>query len=572
MKTRRISISAKILMFVCAIVLGLTIVIGGIAYKILSDYVYKNTRESACQSAKVAAKQINGDEFEKLVDSDGKLIDKYSNIVENLSKFLESESIQYIYTMAYEDEDNFKFIIDTDPEEPAEFGELYETEDEMLQAWNDGECVATEQASIDEWGSAYTGYAPIFNSKDKIVGIVGVDCNANDMESTLKTLITYILIACVIGFSVTVILAIIFTKNIRSKFIKMDSAMQDVVSDNGDLTRKLNFKSGDEMEIISDSYDAMVEKTRETVENISIFSKEITDVMESINDKQSECKEKACLADEKISAIVGKSDDVVSSLKKIIHEADEIDTIMESMNAVIQESAGYVEFVDDEAKNMNSVAINASDNITSNLQKIEERFEIETFRAKNVEQIEALSESIKGISEQTNLLSLNASIEAARAGESGKGFAVVATEIGQLAAESDAAADKIQIVSKDVMNAIEGLLDISNEMLEYIKKDVIMQYKDFSASSTTFVEKMNSMYGNIVKLQEIADEYNTFIINMTKSIKMVGKNTENNNEDISLVADEITVLSDSVGNISNLTKESNASINKMYSYINKFKY
>ena len=90
--------------------------------------------------------------------------------------------------------------------------------------------------------------------------------------------------------------------------------------------------------------------------------------------------------------------------------------------------------------------------------------------SRQVERIQQLTDDILNIASQTNLLALNASIEAARAGEAGKGFAVVATEISQLAAASQEAANNIQRINGVVTNAVHNLADNANDLVNYINK------------------------------------------------------------------------------------------------------
>ena len=98
-------------------------------------------------------------------------------------------------------------------------------------------------------------------------------------------------------------------------------------------------------------------------------------------------------------------------------------------------------------------------------------------KSKEVKNINVLTESILQITEQTNLLSLNAAIEAARAGEAGKGFAVVANEIRNLAEDSRNAANKIQSMTMEVIKSVEDLASSSEKVLDFIGTKVIDDYK-----------------------------------------------------------------------------------------------
>ena len=88
----------------------------------------------------------------------------------------------------------------------------------------------------------------------------------------------------------------------------------------------------------------------------------------------------------------------------------------------------------------------------------------------SVNQVNSLTDDILNIASQTNLLALNASIEAARAGDAGRGFAVVATEISQLAAASQEAANRIQQINSVVTQAVHNLAD--NACLLYTSRCV----------------------------------------------------------------------------------------------------
>lgn len=572
MKTRKISISTKILLAVIISVVFATCSIGVAAYMIISNQSYDNVCDIAKNDASVVANQIDAQAFQSIIDSKGEAKEDYESVKTTLSAYLESENVQFIYTMAYHDEDNFMFVVDADPEEPADFGELYETEDEMLETINNKTAVVTKEASEDEWGQSYTGYAPIMNKSGKVIGIVGVDVDANAIKQSTTKILVYILIVTLVDVLIFGVVALMFARNIKKKFEKVDNAMKMVASDDGDLTKKLEIKSGDEIEIISESYDMLIEKTRETVESIAMYSNKICDVMESINDNQNVCKDKAVVVNSRLETVVKKNNVVADNISDIVIRTNNINEMMLNMLNVINESAGNAKNVGQDAVKMQNVTNEARKSMVESIKDIEERFEKETERAKNVSEIEALTKDIKSISSQTNMLSLNASIEAARAGESGKGFAVVATEIGQLASASNMAAGKIQVLSNEVTDAINGLLGVAKEMLDYFKNDISNHYLIFSDSSSVFVNEMNAMQDNMNQLHDISEKYNVFLAEITDTLASVSEATMDNKASIDDVAKEVLELGDEVVEISSLTEQSSEYIENMHEYISKYKF
>lgn len=141
--------------------------------------------------------------------------------------------------------------------------------------------------------------------------------------------------------------------------------------------------------------------------------------------------------------------------------------------------------------------------------KVKKESDIAIEKAKEIEQINALTEAIAAIASQTELLSLNASIEAARAGEAGRGFAVVASEIGSLASQSTETANNISNIVASVKDAADSMEKCLQWMISFMEETVIRDYENFikvseeySADAKEFSDSMKTINDSIAELEE----------------------------------------------------------------------
>lgn len=161
-------------------------------------------------------------------------------------------------------------------------------------------------------------------------------------------------------------------------------------------------------------------------------------------------------------------------------------------------------------------------------------------QSNNVEKIKLLSGSILQITEQTNLLSLNAAIEAARAGEAGKGFAVVAEEIRKLAEGSKKAAIEIQQVTKTVVEAVDTLSNSSNEVLQFIDKQVLPDYSKLEDTAEKYSQDAAFVDDVITDFSATSEELLATMQNMVKILGEVSKATEESSSGAENIAGKTT--------------------------------
>lgn len=148
-------------------------------------------------------------------------------------------------------------------------------------------------------------------------------------------------------------------------------------------------------------------------------------------------------------------------------------------------------------------------------------------RAKVVEEISDLAQSISGIAEQTNLLALNAAIEAARAGEQGRGFAVVAEEVRKLAGESSETVSHIQNTTRQVQDAIVNLTSSAEQLLEFINRNVLEAYAGFVGAGQQYREDAVEFRGITDKVNSMSSHVLAAINEVTKAMESVAGTISN---------------------------------------------
>ena len=186
-------------------------------------------------------------------------------------------------------------------------------------------------------------------------------------------------------------------------------------------------------------------------------------------------------------------------------------------------------------------------------QKLNEKIE----QSQAVQEIAQLTANIIEITDQTNLLALNASIEAARAGEAGKGFAVVADEIGKLAANSAEAAEQIQKVSAAVVEAVNGLAQEAENMVEFAGITAMDGYQQLVEMSEFYTSAAG-------ELQKAMDE-------IKESTTAVSAAVEESAKGIVNVAEMSTDLTGSVGDIQKAADHNNEIADLLDTEVKRFK-
>lgn len=189
----------------------------------------------------------------------------------------------------------------------------------------------------------------------------------------------------------------------------------------------------------------------------------------------------------------------------------------------------------------------------------------------DVKEIKTLTQLILDISEQTNMLSLNASIEAARAGEAGRGFAVVASEISKLASDSSNAAEKISIIGESITEIVDSLGYVSSEMLLFVTDSVMSDYENFQTFGNEYYVKSQDIKSRADAIYENTKALNDGMHEISDSASSILAASEENLATIQNIADTLNNIDNSMISVKKETANNLNAVESMNSVVGGYK-
>lgn len=375
----------------------------------------------------------------------------------------------------------------------------------------------------------------------------------------LVSVLSYFMQNIAIALTVPILVSgIVFMIAIKGRDDEKTLEYLKSLGNNEFLMKKYEFDSENEVE---KEFSKAFKELKENFKSQVVISTSIMNIASSIGAVSKEAKDRFGSISELTLMANQRSSEQCDMLQQVSYKTD---NIVDSLRSLKELTDYTTEFTEDSIKSA-TLGIKETAKIQ---EKIKNTKELVTGTSEKVKELRNYSEEIVGmvelinsISEQTNMLALNASIEAARAGEHGRGFAVVASEVGKLANETsevskgitkvlDTLKEDIRIISDDME------LEVAHVEEEYSSmNNMIKEFNKIQGGLESIVEKVRGMQSDMVNVSIQGESIKDDVLSVTRFSNEISSNMDEAESEVSAVDKRITELEKTSENLNSASEE-----------------
>lgn len=411
---------------------------------------------------------------------------------------------------------------------------------DMYQAVIDG-------GDINIFEQTYDGLTDIGISKQLSLGdktwYLAIAVEEGDAYAILNPIKRDAAISMVLSTLISVAVMLFLLHFLYQPLITLKNTLAELSEGRGDLTHRLDVVNPrDDIGIITSHINLWIENTQNMMQEIQSVSDELGAVITEVN-------QATTANQEALSEHVGQTEMVVTAIEEL-----NVTSVLVSESA--SSAAEMASSAHRTGRKSQKIVLGAQDKVLTLVSDLQLSAESIKAMSDKTEDIGSITEVIGGVSEQTNLLALNAAIEAARAGEHGRGFAVVADEVRHLASRTQASTVEID-------EALRGLVESSSNIVS--RMELTRQAGETTASETEIVtESLTVLTDFIAEMNEISSQISTAT---NEQNRVTGEVTEN----VVRISEMANVVKDNVENSVKSVDAMAVMYNKLSAMVGQFK-
>ncbi|MET0067106.1 MAG: methyl-accepting chemotaxis protein [Candidatus Thiodiazotropha sp.] len=327
-------------------------------------------------------------------------------------------------------------------------------------------------------------------------------------------------IAIALGVLVAVPVYAITVRAIAGPLREIRNELEAISQGDGDLTVQLKIKSQDEIGDLAGAFNRFVVKLRNMVSGMQQSAHRLVETSAQMADVAQRTGQEVETQRQEVESVATAINELSASFREVADNTTRA-----------ADSAGEA---DQESKNGRRVVIDMVEKIRQVAGEVDRATSVITGLGERSQAIESVLDVIRGISEQTNLLALNAAIEAARAGEQGRGFAVVADEVRNLAARTYDSISEIQQMIEQLQNGTSDAIRVIQDAHQHANASVepAQQASDSLSQITDTMASISQLNREISTATDVQHQTVMGVDQSIVNINQVAMQTSHSTEDL----------------------------------------
>jgi methyl-accepting chemotaxis protein len=401
----------------------------------------------------------------------------------------------------------------------------------------------------------FQGILPIFHQSKHIATITTL-LSKEISRANAWEMIRQLIIVAVICIILFIPIIYVLTGKVVNPIKKVANGLKDVAEGEGDLTKRLQVTSADEVGDLAKWFNIFMERLQGMIKDIAENADHLNENSAAFSDIANQMSLNAEQMSSKSNTVAGSTEEMSGNMDSVAAAMEEASTNINMVASAAEQMTSTINEIAQNSEKARSVTRDAVDSAKSTTERVGEL----GIAAKEIGKV---TEAITEISEQTNLLALNATIEAARAGEAGKGFAVVANEIKELAKQTADATQEIKEkidgiqrstdATVDEIGQIFTIINGVNEIVSSIATAVEEQSlttKEIAGNVAQASQGINQVNQNVAQSSSVASEINREMA----SLNQVASDMSNSGTQVNLSSSELSSLSKKLKDLVNQFK------------------